>query len=170
MLVILTHLRSVTRMELHHAAASPDDPPISPKPNILDRTMPGLVITLTGHHHVDEIGGGMQTLVAMQLGNVEVFVEAVPVPGSEPTSALDNQVARTKEMFGRAQEVIEQVAISANEIRERISKHARKPDQIEVQFGLKFSAQGHIIVASASLESSLTVKIVYGNTAASSDE
>ncbi|GIH65418.1 CU044_2847 family protein [Microbispora siamensis] len=112
----------------------------------------------------------MQTLVPTRLGNVEVFVEAVPVPGSEPTSALDNQMARTKEMFKRAQEVIEQVAISASELRDRISEHARKPDQIEVQFGLKFSAQGHIIVASASLESSLTVKIIYGDTASSNDD
>ncbi|NBE99988.1 hypothetical protein FE391_41690 [Nonomuraea sp. KC401] len=112
----------------------------------------------------------MQQLVPMTLGQVEVLVETVAEPGSEPTSSLNDQLARTKEMFGRAQEVIGQMAVSALEIKDRVAQHSRKPDQIEIQFGIKFSAQGNIILASASAEASLTVKVVYGATQPSPDE
>lgn len=40
-------------------------------------------------------------------------------------------------------------------------QHARRPDQLEVEFGLSFSAKGNVIVAGTEAGATLKVKMVY---------
>lgn len=107
--------------------------------------------------------------VATDVGGVPVLVETVAVPGTEPTAGRRGDPEQVRQMFARAQAVIEQMAVSAVELGERIAARARKPDQLEVQFGLKFSASGHVVLASAATEASLNVKIVYDGALADGD-
>lgn len=100
------------------------------------------------------------SLVSTELGGVPVLVEAVALPGTQQT-ARPGSVERAHDMFSRAQTVIEQFALSAVQVGERVAAHSRRPDEIEIQFGLKFSVQGDVVIASAGTEASLSVKIVY---------
>jgi hypothetical protein len=101
------------------------------------------------------------SLLATEVGGVPVLVETIAVPGTEPTAGRKTTAERAQEMFSRAQAVVEQFALTAVQIGERVAANGRRPDQLEVAFGLKFSATGDVVVASASTEASLSVKIVY---------
>ncbi|GIJ44636.1 hypothetical protein Val02_15220 [Virgisporangium aliadipatigenens] len=103
-------------------------------------------------------------LLPVDLNGVSVLVETTSIGGTEPTSGRNRRTERASDMFADAQTVIEEMAISALETGRRICSRAGKPDQLEIQFGLKFATQGTIIVASASAEASLVVKIVFGAT------
>ena len=62
--------------------------------------------------------------------------------------------------FGRAQETIIAVAKSTADMIDKAGTAAR-PDGLEVEFGLKFSASGGVIMAGASGEASLKVTLTY---------
>jgi hypothetical protein len=62
--------------------------------------------------------------------------------------------------FGRAQEVIVEAARSTAAVIERAGAAAR-PDRVEVEFGLKFSASGGVIMAGVAGEASLKVTVSY---------
>ncbi|OXY95654.1 hypothetical protein BEK98_16060 [Streptomyces diastatochromogenes] len=97
------------------------------------------------------------------MGGVEVLVEAteVRVPGSEPTAARPGQLAeRARDAFGQAQSAIVEIA-AATATALRQAGRAARPDAMEVEFGVKFSAKGDIIVAGASGEVTLKVKLTY---------
>ena len=64
------------------------------------------------------------------------------------------------EAFGRAQDAIIEVAKSTAEMIERAGAAAR-PDRVEVEFGLKFSASGTVIMAGVAGEASLKVTLGY---------
>ena len=97
----------------------------------------------------------------MRVGNVELLVETVAVAGSEPTSALDKAGRRVVDAFDRAEAAIVEVASSVAGTVAELAKRAARPDQVVVEFGLKFSLQGDVVVASASGEASLTVTVTY---------
>lgn len=102
-------------------------------------------------------------LVPSEIGGVPVLVEALQVPGTEQTSRAEGATERLRDMFTRAQDVIEQITMSVMKSQERIAAHSRRPDCVELEFGLKFTAQGQVVVASAAAEASLSIKITYGN-------
>lgn len=99
--------------------------------------------------------------IPVRVGDVEVLVETTPLAGSEPTSRVDAAVDRVGEAFIRAQNAIVEIATSTVEIIQKTTARAARPDQLEVEFGLKFSAKGDVIVAGAAGEATLRVKIVY---------
>jgi hypothetical protein len=99
--------------------------------------------------------------IPVRVGDVEVLVETVPPVGSEPTSRVDAAVDRLGEAFVRAQNAIVEIATSTVETIRKTTARAARPDQLEVEFGLKFSAKGDVIVAGAAGEATLRVKIVY---------
>lgn len=101
-------------------------------------------------------------LVPSEIGGIPVLVEALQVPGTEQTSRADGAAERLQDMFSRAQDVIEQITMSVMKSQERIAARFRRPDSVELEFGLKFTAQGQIVVASAATEASLSIKITYG--------
>jgi hypothetical protein len=100
-------------------------------------------------------------LIPVRVGRVEIEVEAVPVAGTEPTSGRLSRVADgVTDAFGRAQDAIVEVARSTAAVIDRAGAAAR-PDRVEVEFGLKFSASGGVIMAGVAGEASLKVTLSY---------
>jgi len=98
----------------------------------------------------------------MRVGEVDLLVETVPVAGTEPTSGLDKVGDRIIDAFAVAQVAIMEVASSTAEIIETLGRRrARRPDQLEVEFGLSFSAKGNVIVVGGEAGAALRVKVVY---------
>lgn len=100
-------------------------------------------------------------VIPVRVGAVELLIETTPVAGSEPTSRIDATVDRVGGAFSRAQAAIVEIASSTVETIEKAAVRAARPDQVEVEFGLKFSAKGDVIAAGAVGEATLKVTLVY---------
>ncbi len=104
-------------------------------------------------------------LIPVRVGDIEIEVEAVPVAGTEATSGRATKAAgNVLEAFGRAQDAIIEVAKSTAEMIDRAGA-AAQPDRVDVEFGLKFSASGGVIMAGVAGEASLKVTLGYDITA-----
>ena len=100
-------------------------------------------------------------LIPVQVGDIQIEVEAVQVAGTEPTSGKTGRAAGTVlEAFTRAQDAILEVAKSTAQMIDRAGAAAR-PDRVDVEFGLKFSASGGVIMAGVAGEASLKVTLSY---------
>ena len=100
-------------------------------------------------------------LIQVRVGDTEIQVEAVVVAGTQPTSGKAAKAAGTVlDAFDRAQDTIIQVAKSTAEMINRTGTAVR-PDRVDVEFGLKFTASGGVIMAGVSGEASLTVTLGY---------
>ena len=112
-------------------------------------------------------------LIPVQVGDVLIEVEAVPVAGTEPTAGRAGKAAESVlKAFDRAQDAIVAVAKSTAQVIEKAGAAAR-PDRVEVEFGLKLSASGGVIMAGVAGEATLKVTLVYDVSArpiASADE
>jgi len=98
-------------------------------------------------------------LIPVRVGDIEL--EAVPMAGTEATSGRAARAAGdVLEAFGRAQDAIIEVARSTAEMIERTGAAAR-PDRVDVEFGVKFSASGTVIMAGVAGEASLKVTLGY---------
>jgi len=105
------------------------------------------------------------SLILVRVGDIEIEVEAVPVAGTQPTSGRTAKAAgNVLEAFGRAQDAIIEVAKSTAQMIEKAGAAAR-PDRVDVEFGLKFSASGTVIMAGVAGEASLKVTLGYDVTA-----
>ncbi|OLF07329.1 hypothetical protein BLA60_27545 [Actinophytocola xinjiangensis] len=101
-------------------------------------------------------------LVPVRIGDVEVQIETVREPGTEPTSRLSDAGDRVHAAFGSAHEVIQGMAAKmVSAIDQLATSPAARPANLEIEFGLAFSAKGNIIVASGEANASLKVKLVY---------
>jgi hypothetical protein len=100
-------------------------------------------------------------VITVRVGDTEIEAEAVVEAGTEPTSgAAGRAAANVLGAFGRAQEAIIEVAKSTAQMIEKAGAAAR-PDRVEVEFGLKFSASGGVIMAGVAGEASLKVTLGY---------
>lgn len=99
--------------------------------------------------------------VPMRFGGVEVLVATTPVAGTEPTSKLGDAGAKALDALGRAHEVIVGAAASTVELLAKLAAEAARPDKLEVEFGIGFSAKGNLIVAGGSVDATLKVKLTY---------
>jgi hypothetical protein len=100
-------------------------------------------------------------LIPVRVGDVEIEVEAVPVAGTEATSGRATRAAgNVLDAFGKAQDAIIEVARSTAQMIEKAGAAAR-PDRVEVEFGLKFSATGGVIMAGVAGEATLKVTLGY---------
>jgi hypothetical protein len=100
-------------------------------------------------------------ILPIRVGDVELFMETVPVAGSESTSRLSDAGDRVVDAFDRARDALVEIASSAADAVHRLEQRAARPESLEVEFGLKFSAQGNVVVAGASSEAALVVRVVY---------
>ena len=100
-------------------------------------------------------------LIPVQVGDVLIEVEAVPVAGTEPTAGRVGKAAESVlEAFDRAQDAFVAVAKSTAQVIEKAGAAAR-PDRVEVEFGLKLSASGGVIMAGVAGEATLRVTLGY---------
>jgi len=100
----------------------------------------------------------------MRFGGVDVLVQTMPVAGTEPTSRMGDVAAKTLDAFDRAHDVIVGAAASTVKVLAELAEQARRPDKLEVEFGLGFSAHGNVIVAGGSVDATLKVKLTYEST------
>jgi hypothetical protein len=104
-------------------------------------------------------------LIPVRVGDIEIEVEAVTVAGTEPTAGRATRAADSVlEAFGRAQDAIIEVAKSTAQMIDNAGAAAR-PDRVDIEFGLKFSASGGVIIAGIAGEASLKVTLGYDVTA-----
>ena len=105
---------------------------------------------------------GRVVLVPMQVEGVTLLVEASVTGGSENTSSrLERAQDAVTDAFDRAQGAIVAVATSTVGTIGRLAGRSVHPDGVEVKFGLKFAAEGSVIVAGASGEATLEVTLSY---------
>lgn len=101
-------------------------------------------------------------LITVRVGDVELLAEAVTQAGTEPTSArLGDAAEHVADAFIRAQETIVKIAKSTAEVFEKAAVRSARPGRLEVEFGLKSSATGRIIMAAATGEANLKVTLSY---------
>jgi hypothetical protein len=105
-------------------------------------------------------------VVPVQVGGVDLLVETVAVAGTEPTSGLGKAGERIIDAFGQARTAIVEVAASTAEVVKKLGEQTRCPKQLEVEFGLSFSAKGNVIVVGGEAGATLRVKVVYDTTVA----
>jgi hypothetical protein len=103
-------------------------------------------------------------LIPVRVGDIDIGVEVVPVVGTEPTASRTGHAAEhVADAFTRAQDTILEIAkTTAHTINK--AGAAVRPDHLEVEFGLKFSATGGVILAGATGEASLKVTLSYDTT------
>jgi hypothetical protein len=107
------------------------------------------------------VGVVASQLIPVRVGDIQIEVEAVRVAGTEPTSGKTGRAAGSVlEAFSRAQEAILEVARSTAQMIDRAGAAAR-PDRVEVEFGLKFTATGTVIMAGVAGEASLKITLGY---------
>jgi site-specific recombinase len=101
--------------------------------------------------------------IPVTVGNIEVLVETVAVARTEPTAGRAQRALESAaDTFAQAQQVIVEVARSTAEVIEKVATQAARPDHLEVEFGLCFSATGGIImVAGATAGATLRVLLSY---------
>jgi hypothetical protein len=100
--------------------------------------------------------------VVMRVGGMDLLVETMPVTGTEQTSGkLEKAQEAVADAFDRAQSAIVAVAESTVQTIGQLGKRSVHPDEMQVTFGLKFSAQGNVIVAGAAGEATLEVALTY---------
>jgi hypothetical protein len=102
-------------------------------------------------------------VIPVRVGGVEIEVEVVPVAGTEQMVGRDRvskAAGNVADAFGRAQETIIEVARSTAKMIDRAEAAAR-PDRMEVEFGLKFSVSGGVIMAGIAGEATLKVTLGY---------
>jgi hypothetical protein len=105
---------------------------------------------------------GRVVLVPMQVGGVTLLVEASAAGGSENTSSrLERAQDAVTDAFDRAQGAIVAVATSTVGTIGELGRRSVHPDEVEVKFGLKFAAEGSVIVAGVSGEATLEVSLTY---------
>lgn len=97
--------------------------------------------------------------IPVRIGDIEVMVETTPVAGTEQTSR--DATERVADAFDRAKETILEVAASTVDLIETAGARGARPDHLQVEFGLKFSVKGTVIVAGASGEATLVVRLTY---------
>lgn len=100
--------------------------------------------------------------IRVRVGEIELEVETVRMTGTEATSSSKPGKAAqgVLDAFDRAQDAILEVAKSTAEMIGRAGSAAR-PDRVEVEFGLRFSVSGGVIIAGVAGEASLVVTLSY---------
>ena len=99
--------------------------------------------------------------VPMVVEGVTLMVEVAAPTGTEDTSRLDTARDAVTDAFDRAQTAIVAVATSTVSTMGKLGRRAVAPEEVEIKFGLKFAAEGSVIVAGVSGEATLEVTLKY---------
>jgi hypothetical protein len=99
-------------------------------------------------------------LINVKVGDVKLAVETVPAAGSELTFGRKAE-GKAELAFAHAQQAILEVARKTAELIDVAAAMNARPDQLELEFGLRFSAGGDVILAGATDQSSLHVTLTY---------
>ena len=93
--------------------------------------------------------GATTNIIPARIGQEDVLVEAVVVPGTEKLSSKARAVDRVQTMLDGAQSVIRSFAEETAGTVARIRRTVGSPDEVSVALGLSFATTGDIIIASS---------------------
>lgn len=100
--------------------------------------------------------------IPVRVGDAVILVEASPMAGSEHTSTRATKAADGAiEAFDAVKGTIVDLAVATVRVIEAAAERAARPDHVEITFGLKVTVEGKVIVAGASAEGSIEVKLTY---------
>lgn len=100
-------------------------------------------------------------LMPVEVEGVILLVEATGVGGSENTSRIGKAQGAVTDAFEQARDAIVLIATSTIDTIRELGRSVPSPNEVEVKFGLKFSAQGGIIVAGTAGEANLEVTLKF---------
>lgn len=104
----------------------------------------------------------MGRLVPMQVGNVEVLVDAIVPPGWEPASDRHGEVTRgVAQAMDRAYETIVELGVRTAHTAKELAARSTRPDRVDVEFGLSFTSSGGVVVVSGGVAASLKVTMSF---------
>src|SRR5262245_40606536 len=102
----------------------------------------------------------MAEVVPVTIDDDTIYIEMEPAFGSEETSA--GALQQLTSAFDRARETA--VSVTGSMISAiRSMEEALTPDEFALEFGIKFKADGKVVVASVGTEATLNVKMTYRN-------
>ena len=105
--------------------------------------------------------GATTNIIPARIGQEDVLVEAVVVPGTEKLSSKGRAVDRVQTMLDGAQSVIRSFAEETAGTVAQIRRKVGSPDEVSVALGLSFATTGKIIIASSTASASITVTLTY---------
>ena len=105
--------------------------------------------------------GATTNIIPARIGQEDVLVEAVVVPGTEKLSSKGRAVDRVQTMLDGAQSVIRSFAEETAGTVARIRRTVGSPEEVSVALGLSFATTGDIIIASSTASASITVTLTY---------
>jgi hypothetical protein len=90
-----------------------------------------------------------------------IYVEFVTADGVRPVSIFSrgNEKELAKKSAGAVDKAMDTIQAMANKVNSTIKNIQNRPNEVEVEFGIKFDAELGVIVAKASLEASIIVKL-----------
>ncbi|MGC4746877.1 CU044_2847 family protein [Micromonospora sp. DT201] len=97
---------------------------------------------------------------------MELQVEVTRPVGFEETGRSEKVRDAVRDAFDRAQDAIVAVATSTVDTITQLGEQSLRPDEVQVKFGLKFSATGSVVVAGVSSEATIEVALTYRASAA----
>lgn len=104
-------------------------------------------------------------LEPFRVGEVDVLIETVVVPGSQPvsgrTKGANGVVERSIDALDQAGDVIRATAERVASLLDDARKEGIVPDEITVAFGVSFTVEGGIVLAKGSASSTLEVTLTY---------
>ena len=105
--------------------------------------------------------GATTNIIPARIGQEDVLVEAVVVPGTEKLSSKGRAVDKVQTMLDGAQSVIRSFAEETAGTVARIRRTVGSPEEVSVALGLSFATTGKIIIASSTASASITVTLTY---------
>jgi hypothetical protein len=100
-------------------------------------------------------------MASIRVHDVDLLVEVIREPGTEETSMIGGATGAITDGLDRARDAIVGIASTVGETLDGLGERALQPDRLEVEFGLKFTMQGGIVVAGASGEATLRILLGY---------
>lgn len=106
----------------------------------------------------------IQNLIEISMdNNTKFYIETVQMPALDendpllaPAASGDKVIKKTRDFL---KDSFTQIKIFSNSIAEAIEDSHIRPDELELEFGIKFAADAGIIISSISSEANLTVKM-----------
>jgi hypothetical protein len=94
------------------------------------------------------------------MGDLQVLVEFPPRAGRQQVAlTAQDAVKKSAEALDRSMETIRHMATRVTSTMDSLG--GGRPDEVTVEFGIKFDAEAGAIIAKAGVEGSLTVELVW---------
>lgn len=102
----------------------------------------------------------MANLLEVNVDGTTVYIEAESRYGSEGTTTSKEAIEKAQEAFERAQDTVASVSSSMVRAIKKLDK-AVTPNEFQIEFALKFTAEGKAVLTKVGGEATLTITMTY---------